>query len=69
MMSHHFGIARLVYDEEHSLDEDRWWTIGSARGEVLFVVHMEWDDERYRIISARRARGHERHRYHNRQRG
>ncbi len=52
------------YDHEHSDDEDRWWTIGTARGKVLFVIHLERAGERFRLISARKAKTDERRRYH-----
>lgn len=47
------------YDEENSLEEDRYNTIGLV-GDILFVVYTEADTEDYeciRIISARPAEG------------
>ena len=42
-------------DEEHSIDEERYITIGlSIKGRILLVAHAERDD-RIRIISARKA--------------
>lgn len=42
-------------DEEHSIDEERYITIGlSIKGRLLLVAHAERND-RIRIISARKA--------------
>src|SRR5512139_3828709 len=42
-------------DEEHSIDEERYITIGlSNKGRILLVAHAERDN-RIRIISARKA--------------
>jgi uncharacterized DUF497 family protein len=42
-------------DDEHSIDEERYITIGlSNRGRLLLVAHAEGDD-RIRIISARKT--------------
>ena len=42
-------------DEEHSIDEERYITIGlSNKGRLLLVAHAERSD-RIRIISARKA--------------
>ena len=42
-------------DDEHSIDEERYITIGlSSRGWLLMLAHADRDD-RIRIISARRA--------------
>ncbi len=42
-------------DEEHSIDEERYLTIGlSNKGRLLLVAHAERND-RIRIISARKA--------------
>jgi hypothetical protein len=42
-------------DEEHSIEEERYITLGlSDRGRLLLVAHAERDD-RIRIISARKA--------------
>jgi uncharacterized DUF497 family protein len=44
-----------VADEIHSFEETRHFTIGrSAHGRILSVAHTE-DDDKIRIISARRA--------------
>ena len=52
------------YDAAHSVDEDRYNTIGKVR-EVLFVVYTE-RRERTRIISARKATPRERRLYDDR---
>lgn len=51
-----------IYDEEHSIEEDRYITIGLA-GEVLFVVYTE-RTPKIRLISARLATGRERKVYY-----
>ena len=44
-----------VIDEEHSVDEERYITIGwSKQGRLLLVAHTDRND-RIRIISARKA--------------
>ena len=50
-----------IYDEEHSIEEDRYITIGLA-GDVLFVVYTE-RVSRIRLISARLASARERRLY------
>lgn len=51
-----------IYDEAHSMDEDRYITIGLA-GEILFVVYTE-RRLRIRLISARLATARERKVYY-----
>ena len=53
------------YDEIHSLDEDRYITIGSVNGTVLIlmVVYTERNNA-LRIISARKATSKERRQYY-----
>lgn len=51
-----------VYDTKHSIDEDRFCTIGKVK-EVLFVVYTERKDA-VRIISARLASPQERRLYY-----
>jgi hypothetical protein len=51
-----------IYDKNHSIDEDRYNTIGAV-GEVLFVVYTERRDN-IRIISARLANEKERRLYY-----
>lgn len=56
-------VDRLeIFDEGHSIDEDRYITIGMA-GEVLFVVYTE-RKEAIRLISARLANARERSLYY-----
>ena len=44
-----------LIDEEHSVDEERYITIGlSNRGRLLMVAHTDRQD-RIRVISARKA--------------
>ncbi len=52
--------ALSIFDEEHSLDEDRWLTLGiDSNGILLIVIHtfQKRDDENIniRLISARKA--------------
>ena len=53
------------YDEKHSIDEDRYITIGSVNGTllILMVVYTERGDA-MRIISARKATSQERRQYY-----
>ncbi len=51
-----------LYDDEHSIDEDRYIAIGLVE-DILFVVHTI-RDERVRMISARLATKQERRFYH-----
>ena len=51
-----------IYDEVHSIEEERYITIGLA-GEVLFVVYTE-RRPRIRLISARLATERERKVYY-----
>jgi uncharacterized DUF497 family protein len=57
-------LALSMPDYEHSVDEERWMTMGtSAHGRILVVVHVRIlskdTDEVIRIISARQATKHE----------
>lgn len=57
-----------LYDDEHSLNEDRWITLGlDSRGVLCVVIHtFEQIDEgmvEIRIISARTATKAEGHQY------
>jgi hypothetical protein len=45
----------VIYDEEHSEDEDRFIAVGPISRGVVVVVHTEPGDEVIRIISARMA--------------
>jgi uncharacterized DUF497 family protein len=53
-----------LFDDQHSLHEDRWTTIGLA-GALLLLVRVTWTEreDTARIISARRADAHDRARY------
>jgi uncharacterized protein len=49
-----------IFDEENSLDEDRWITLGVvSTGQILLVIHtfheISPDEAAVRIISARKA--------------
>ncbi len=56
--------AIIIEDEAHSQSEDRRIAIGmSIRSRVLFVVHLEEDEQSVRIISARKATAKERRDY------
>jgi hypothetical protein len=62
------SLAMSLPDTVHSIDEERWITVGtSSRGRVLVVVHVraqsDETDEVIRIISARRATKQERRDY------
>ena len=56
-------FSKTFADPDHSIDEDRYITIGmSDRGRVLMVSHTDRED-RIRIISARVATRRERKAY------
>lgn len=44
-----------IYDEEHSVDEDRFIAIGAIRVGDVVVVFTEREEDIVRILSARRA--------------
>jgi len=53
-------LAISIYDEEHSLDEDRWFTMGKDHTNLILVVIHTFHEEsidncRIRFISAREA--------------
>jgi uncharacterized DUF497 family protein len=53
-------LSMTFYDPDHSIDEDRYITVGLSRlGELLVVSHADRGD-RIRIISARKATRRER---------
>ena len=60
-------FALNKYDDEYSIEEDRWVLLGKSIGEVLLVVvHTFKDDEDIeyvRIISARKATNNEQQSY------
>ncbi len=57
--------ARLLYDTEHSSEEDRYILLGTSDSLSLLVVcHVyKEDEETIRIFSARRANKRERQQY------
>ena len=60
--------AVSVFDESHSIEEDRWVTIGVDESGILLVVIHTFTEETpskntIRIISARKAAGRERQQY------
>jgi len=57
--------ARLIYDPDHSLDEERFLLLGiSYKLKILIVVHcMKDDNHEIRIISARKASKKEQKQY------
>lgn len=59
--------ARLRYDSEHSVDEERYILLGmSSSLRLLVVSHLYQEDiELIRIISAREATKRERQQYRN----
>jgi uncharacterized DUF497 family protein len=66
-----FEVARLVFDDPAMIDriddrddygEDRFNAIGMVRGELLTVTFAE-RNERYRIVSARKATRREQNDY------
>jgi uncharacterized DUF497 family protein len=54
----------LIFDEVHSILEDRWIVLGRVRETVLFVVETEPEAETIRIISARPALTREEEQYY-----
>ena len=61
------ATARVIYDPDHSKEEDRFILLGvSRRMRILVVCHCyREDDEIIRIISARKANKHEQNQYEN----
>lgn len=54
----------LVFEDASRNDEERDAAIGyDARQRLLYVVHIEFEDDHIRIISARKAEPKERQRY------
>lgn len=57
-----YGI--VVFDNEHSNDEERFYLIGmSIKERILIVVHCQRDIDTIRIISARKATSKEKKQY------
>jgi len=52
-----------IYDDVHSVDEDRWIIIGDI-GEVVIVVVTYREENVTRLISARKATSEERRNYY-----
>ncbi|MBM4265370.1 MAG: BrnT family toxin [Deltaproteobacteria bacterium] len=50
----------VLFDVEHSDDEDRFLAIGPIRSGVIVVAYTEEEDDLVRIISARKATMRER---------
>jgi uncharacterized protein len=61
------ATARVIYDPDHSKEEDRFILLGVSRQmRILVVCHCyREDDEIIRIISARKANKHEQNQYEN----
>ena len=60
-------LALTFADPDHSVGEARFVTIGhSTAGRLLFVAHLDRDEEWIRILSARRATRRESHDYRER---
>jgi len=58
-------LIATIPDPDHSVNEDRYVSIGiSVQGELLVVVHTE-RGERIRLISCRKANSAERKAYEN----
>lgn len=53
----HDPMAKIAEDPDHSVEEDRFLLIGhSSKANLLIVVHIyKEDDEKIRIVSARKA--------------
>lgn len=52
-----------IYDEAHSVEEDRFIAVGPVRQGVIVVVFTERQEDVIRILSARMATAKERDRY------
>jgi uncharacterized DUF497 family protein len=50
----------VIYDDDHSEDENRFFAIGPTVDGLITVVYAEQVDDRIRIISARTATRRER---------
>ncbi|MCL4304075.1 MAG: BrnT family toxin [Anaerolineae bacterium] len=59
---HVFFDTNRLDDEDYTTAEERYRTIGLARGRILFVVYT-WREGRIRLISARKATKYERQQY------
>ncbi len=55
------GVDYLeIFDEAHSVDEDRFIAIGPIKRGLVLVIHTEQDEDTVRLISARWASKRER---------
>ncbi len=54
----------VIFDDEHSVDEDRFISIGPIRRGLVLVVWTERDVDVVRVISARWATASERRLFH-----
>lgn len=62
----HDSFIATILDPDHSIDEQRYVTLGfSARGRLLLVIHTE-SGKKTRIISCRKATRRERRIYEDR---
>lgn len=57
------GPMLVDLDEREGYGEERWVGIGWLRDILIVVVWAEHGEDAIRIISARKANGHERRRY------
>ena len=57
------GPMLVELDDRENYGEERWTGIGWLHGILIVVVWTEPTEDTIRIISARRANGHERKRY------
>lgn len=60
--------AMTIYDDQHSLAEERWITMGISASGILLVVHHTFREETMnsatlRLISSRKATRKERRQY------
>lgn len=59
-------VAWTFPDPDHPIGEERFITLGRALdGELVVVAHVELEEDKIRIVSARRATKRERHDYEN----
>ena len=61
-------LALTFDDPDHSLSERRFITIGITNQRLVFVAHVDKDEDRIRIISAREATRRESYEYQERSR-
>jgi uncharacterized DUF497 family protein len=58
-----------IYDQAHSVEEDRFIAVGPIRHGVIVVVYTERQEDVIRILSARMATAKERDRFETYMRG